>query len=344
VAVLAGLSFVLGWQRGEQWGVVVDLTACLAAGATVRWPRIGGVFLGVVLAAYLFTPVGWASMGEYAALIPILGTGMRGQRRVRLWMTVGYGALLIARTYEDYPGQPLFLMGTLVWAALIGVLWLIGNLFAAYQRAQAEARAAALVQQRLAVARNLHDTAARTLATTLLHAERARLSGDAADWHGVLDGIRSASRELRQVLEVLRDASLAQQPDATPSLLSQAATDAAATLSAHGFPTAVTVEGDLSALPAEVTGVIVAALGEATANIERHGVPGRPCAVIVAVDDERVDMVVSNEVERPTDAAAEGPSMGLLGIAERLAPLGGALDARQEGAKWLMQVTVPTTT
>jgi hypothetical protein len=31
------------------------------------------------------------SLGEYAALIPILGTGMRGERRLRLQFTVAYG-------------------------------------------------------------------------------------------------------------------------------------------------------------------------------------------------------------------------------------------------------------
>lgn len=134
-AALAVLSVTLGVFRGAGWTVILDVAAAVLAGLTVRWPVWAGTGLGLLLVGYLFLPETAATMGEYAPLVPILGAGMRGQRRQRAWMSGGFGAVLAALTYQDYPGSPLFLLGVLVWAVLIAVLWLIGNLFTAYRRA-----------------------------------------------------------------------------------------------------------------------------------------------------------------------------------------------------------------
>jgi hypothetical protein len=88
-AILAVLSFALGVQVSQPWALGLDIAMCIAAGCTVRWPKTAGVALGVLLVGYFFVPAGSVSMGEYAPLIPILGTGMRNQRSARRWMTAG---------------------------------------------------------------------------------------------------------------------------------------------------------------------------------------------------------------------------------------------------------------
>lgn len=165
------------------------MAACLAAAFVPLLPRVAGGALAAALVILLLMPTGWPSVAEYAPLIPILGTGMRGQRRLRMIMTAGYGALLAIRSFQTAPSLALWPFIVLVWAALIGVLWGVGSLFTAYQRALAEAHAAHLQEQRLILARELHDTVARDLAAGSVGAGRnpinAARGGRAGDPAGV---------------------------------------------------------------------------------------------------------------------------------------------------------------
>ena len=330
-AALAVLSVTLGVFRGAGWTVILDVAAAVLAGLTVRWPVWAGTGLGLLLVGYLFLPETAATMGEYAPLVPILGAGMRGQRRQRAWMSGGFGAVLAALTYQDYPGSPLFLLGVLVWAVLIAVLWLIGNLFTAYRRAELDAAAYGLLQERLALARELHDTTARTLARALLAAERAVAAGEGSPaLEELVAGLRQASDELRRSLNLLRASEPLAVTDRDDPLV--AATETARnSLESRGFPTTVNINGDLGPIPRTTRAVLVAALGEAVANVERHGLAGQPCAINLRVDHVEADMLVMNEIAEPESAAGDG-GLGLVGVAERLSPLGRQLEAEQEGS------------
>ena len=342
LAVALGvLSVTLDGFRGVGWVVLLEVMAAVLAGLTVRWPLWASVGLGLLLTGYLFLPDNVATMGEYAPLIPILGAGMRGQRRQRAWMTAGFAVVLIVLTYQDYPGSPLFLLGVLVWAVLIGVLWLIGNLFTAYRRAQVDAAAYAVLQERLALARELHDTTARTLARILLRAQRAATAGEGGPLLDELTaGVSQASDELRRSLNLLRAAEPLAGLDRDDPLAS-AAESARMSLESHGFPAALTISGELGRLSGAVRTALAAALGEAVANVERHGLVGQPCAITVRVDDLVVDLVVMNEVGPPGPSAPQAFGLGLLGVAERLSPLGGEVEAEQEGSTWLMRIEIP---
>lgn len=115
------------------------------------------------------TPVG--TFGEYGPLIPILGCSIRGLRRERNWVSAAVLLVLTALQVHDYPGPGyLYIFGGLVWVAIIAALWLIGAGFAA-------ARSAALAEQRLILARDLHDTVARTVARVSLSAGQVRRGG-----------------------------------------------------------------------------------------------------------------------------------------------------------------------
>jgi signal transduction histidine kinase len=341
-AILAILSVALGWNQGQPAAAALDVATCAAAALASRWPRTAGVGLGLLLAAQFLAPGEWASMGEYAALIPILTTGMRGHRRVRAWMTVGYGVLLLALLFRDYPGDPLFLLGALIWVALIGVLWGIGDLFTSYQRALAKAGDAALLEQRLALTRELHDTTARTLARALIQAQDLRDRDGLTDLDAVLDGMRQATAELRSALDVLRDPSPSTPGDRSTSPLAQVLDDGRTHLAAQGFVATVTVEGELAAVPASPAAVLATVFGELVENVVRHGVTGRPVGIIVSVTAQAVDMVVMNDTTAPIGAARPSSrGLGLAGVRERLAAVDGVLEARQEGTRWLAHLRVP---
>lgn len=343
-ALLATLSVALGLQVSGTWPLVLDVAMCVAAGCTVRWPKTAGVVLGALLLGYFFVPAGSVSLGQYAPLIPILGTGMRSLRLIRRWMIAGYAVILFALQYQDYPGSPLFLLGVLVWAALIAVIWLIGNVFAAFRQVQAEAHAAELIQQRISLARDLHDTVARDLSRASLRAQRAQQTLDPAEMSAVVGDIQAALSQLRLTMNLLRDPQpeTAAEADEVGSP-GEVLRGAARALESAGFAVALTIEGDPDWIPAALWPTIRAVVGEAASNLERHGARSHPCALILSVDAQAVDMVFINDALTPqgTPTGSGQSAMGLLGIRERVTPIGGELQTLQEGKQWMTRVRIP---
>lgn len=339
--LLAVLSVMIGLNFGQPLSVAADLTACLLAALTVRWPRTAGVALGAVLLLYAKAPPEWAEIGQYAALLPVLGTGIRGQRRERLAMSLGYWLILTVVQLFAYPGDlARGLLSSLVWAWLFAVMWLLGGAIAAFQRAQEQTRIAALAQQRLGLARDLHDTVARSLARLSLHAHEAATAGDASQLRPIADEIGQVAGELRWLLGALRDSD-SEGSLSSGGSLATTMRDGIGRLEAGGFQVATAIDGDLDDVPADAGSVLAEIVKEAVANIERHGAATRPCAVVASIDEKAADLAFINEVaadDRPTGTAEP---LGLLGVAERLAVVGGQLEARQEGSQWITRVTVP---
>lgn len=339
-AFVAILSLLIGVTSTDPWGVVVDLAACLAAALAVRWPRAAGAALAAILVAYLWAPREWAESGEYAALIPVLGTGIRNQPRERLVLTLVYWLILSARQLNAYPGLLTGAMAALVWALLFALMWLLGGAIAAFQRAEEQARIAALAQQRLALARDLHDTVARSLARISRQAYQAANADDASRLRAIADEVGQAAGQLRWVLGSLRNAD----PDAAPisgGSLATAVRECVDQLRTHGFEVTTSVDGTLDDVPPEAGSVLAEIVKEATANIERHGAVDRPCVLIVSVEEASADLAFINEVIEGGSPAGSARPLGLLGAAERLALVGGQLEARQEGTHWITRATVP---
>ena len=338
-AFVAVLSVVGGLPAGFTLGIVVDLAACVAAALTVRWPRAAGAALAAILLIYLVAPPDWAESGEYAALIPVLGTGVRNQRRERLVLTVVYWVILSARQLAAYRDLLPGALSALVWAMLFTLMWLLGGAISAFRRAEEQARIAALAQQRLALARDLHDTVARSLARLSRQAHQAASAGDAEQLRPIADEIGQAAGQLRWVLGALRDSDA----DTLNSrgTLAVAVRDCLEQLRAHGFPVTASIEGSLDDVPADAGTVLAEIAKEAAANVERHGAPGRPCVLMASIDEFSADLALINEV---ADGGGSGStrSFGLLGAAERLALVGGQLEARQQGTHWITRASVPT--
>lgn len=339
-ALLAILVIAIAATRQDWIPAVIDLAACAAAALTTRWPRLAGIALAIIVATLLFTPPGWVAMGEYAALIPILGTGIRGQRRERLWMTLVYGAILTALSYDIAGGRPTWPLAVAVWGALIAIMWGIGNLFTAYRVALVQAHAAELQQHRLAVARELHDTVSRELARASLQAQAARRDHPSARLDAVVTDIQRASTQLRWMLSLLREDTSDAQAEPPGGSASDSLQAAMESLTDKGLIVSVTVDGKLEEVPSALTPTVRAAIGEACANIERYADPDRPCTIVISIDADSFDAVFFNE--RALASRAPTPlGIGLRGMSERLALVGGDLAIEEEGSQWLLRVTIP---
>jgi signal transduction histidine kinase len=195
------------------------------------------------------------------------------------------------------------------------------------ERAAAQAVTQAVADERLRIARELHDIVAHSMSLIAVKAGIGNHVADArpAEAREALRAIETASRgslaEMRHLLGVLR--SEVDGADLAPAPGLAALPDLAARASAAG----VTVELDVPSgvgLPEGVGLAVYRITQEAVTNVVRHAAPAR-CTVTVAVEDGSVRVEVTND--GPV-VKLEGPAgHGLIGMRERVAMYGGELTA-----------------
>lgn len=207
--------------------------------------------------------------------------------------------------------------------------------------------AAAAGQERARIARDLHDVLAHTLSGLSLHLQgiRAvaakRLGADDPVIGSVdqaADLARTGLAEAKQAVAALREDSL---------VPAHRAADLSTLADEHGA--ALTISGDLDALEPAVRETVFATVREALTNAGRHA-PAAAVTISVVVGDS-VEVRVTDDgsgarpgVPHDAGAAARGDvggGKGLVGLRERAALVGGALDAGPVDGGWRVSLHVP---
>ncbi|MFT4110075.1 sensor histidine kinase [Propionicimonas sp.] len=300
--------------------------------------------LAGLLATYLVTPRDWITFGEYAALIPVLSASITGNRTRRNVTTAGYLLLFVGLQHHDYPDDILLIVyGAAVWAVLFAGVWLIGDTVAVRVKAQRDSAELRLAQQRIALARQLHDTVMRSLTRLTLSVQLAGAEAEgerAEQLQSVALDLHQTATELRWMLAVLREGhslgTATEHPDSMNELL-QSFTQR---VRRRGLTVTLSVDGSIEDVPSTVTEVMAPVIDEIEANIERYAEPASACATIVSATNTALEIVFINRVAE-TRPPQTGPALGLIGMQEHLAPVGGELSARQEGTQWVARVLVP---
>ncbi|MGN9809293.1 sensor histidine kinase [Micromonospora sp. BQ11] len=186
-------------------------------------------------------------------------------------------------------------------------------------------------EERLHIARELHDTLTHQISVIKVQAEvavhLAQRRGEEvpAALLAIREAGREATRELRATLEVLRDDGKAPPYgiDQLPELVERAR--------ATGLDATLTIEGQRHDVPATVDRTAYRIVQESLTNIARHAAAAtasiridyRPDALAIRVDDDGTAVPDTVPV----------PGVGLLGMRERVTALGGHLRAepRHEG-------------
>jgi signal transduction histidine kinase len=180
-------------------------------------------------------------------------------------------------------------------------------------------------EERLRIARELHDVVAHTMATINVQASAAaQLLTDRPEQAAEsLAAIRSASRdglrELRAILNVLRHADEPANPTRPPPGLARLDALAAGVRSA-GLPVTVTVVGHPRDLPAVTDLAAFRIIQEALTNAVRHAGPAT-AAVSVHYGDSDLRIEVTD-----TGVGGNGSGHGLRGMRERAAAAGGTIE------------------
>jgi signal transduction histidine kinase len=202
-----------------------------------------------------------------------------------------------------------------------------------------------LAEERLRIARELHDTVAHSMATITVQAGSALhvLSAQQDDrLRDALLAIRQTSKsalgEMRAVLGQLREGPGAAAPAAPEALGLEQLPGLSAAVTAAGSPVRVSVEGEPGPLPPAVDHAAYRILQESLTNVLRHAASGTPADVSLRYTPDTVEITVSNDgrapagaepvpASAPQEAGSNGAGNGLRGMRERAAATGGQLEA-----------------
>jgi signal transduction histidine kinase len=209
------------------------------------------------------------------------------------------------------------------------------------QAARLELAEQAVVQERLRIARDLHDVVAHHMSTIVVQAAVARESAgrDESATIRAIEHVQSISRsalaEIRQLLGVLRraDGTVPMLPS-EPGLsdLNDLLTEARA----GGITVEVTSEGQVVPLSAAVDLAAYRLIQEALTNVMKHA-DGSTARISVQYAPEALTIEVVNDAAAPglrEPARSQGGSgLGIAGMRERVTLLGGSFAAgpRPEG-------------
>ncbi|HEX8005397.1 MAG TPA: sensor histidine kinase, partial [Trebonia sp.] len=267
-----------------------------------------------------------AQMPWLALIIAFFNGIMRGRRVVAyISLIIGYGVSVPRGSLTDDLGLLAFLIALLAIAEVTRA-W--RQRAAADARGREEAVRRRASEERLAIARELHDVVAHSIsvinvqANTALHLmdrqpDRAREA---------LTAIREVSgqalSELGSVLGALRETGAPLAP--TPGIARL--DELAARARSAGFAVSLMSEGEVRTLPAGVEAAAYRIVQEALTNAVRHS-GGSAAAVRLRYGADSVEIEVDDDGRGSGPTTRAGSGNGLAGMTERAWALGGTLDA-----------------
>jgi signal transduction histidine kinase len=230
---------------------------------------------------------------------------------------------------------------------VIGAAWLLGHFahnYRAYaarleertaelEQAREELARRAVTEERLRLARELHDVVAHAMSVIAVQSGVGAHVADtqpqeAAKALGAIEATsRAALTELRRLLGVLREDSQP-QGDLTPVPGLADLDGLLAEVAKAGLAVRLRVEGTLLPLPAGVDLSAYRIVQEALTNVVKHAGPAR-AQVVVGYHDHDVTLEITDDgsgVGAPTGDGQARVGHGLIGMRERVAAFGGDLE------------------
>jgi signal transduction histidine kinase len=206
---------------------------------------------------------------------------------------------------------------------------------------EAEARAVVLAE-RTRIARELHDVLAQSLSGLAVQLEGARRLARreqaGAQLQAVIERsgalVKEGLEDARKAVAALREAS-GQVLDRLPELVERYRTD-------HLMDAHLRIEGEPRELPPDTGLALYRGAQEALTNAARHA-PGSRTSLTLRYEAARVVLTVQDLGAGPSARPpAARPGLGLIGLRERLAQVGGTATAGPAGDGWhvRMEVTV----
>ncbi|WP_188826879.1 sensor histidine kinase [Nocardia camponoti] len=332
------------------WALAMGAAAVFVAGA--RWPLPVSLTLSALAVPMLRTPA-WGLSG----LVPFLGAvalidviARTHRRTIVVVATVAWGAAVVVGrqgAHDTSIGAVSILVETL---AYVGLPLLLGL----YLRGQrdladnlrlraADAQARARVDERAALARELHDLVAHHIASIILRIAVANHVVREADPRvvEVLDDVRAtataALADIRKLLVALRDPTLATVALVDPMSVASEVEAAADRVRAAGFAVDVELDSEITGLDAIGRLTLLRLVQESLTNVMKHADRGAPVLVRIVRDGDEVAV----RVRSGGSGVANPPGHGIIGMRERAELAGGTLVIGNTADGWIVEGRLP---
>ena len=323
-ALVQALSIVPGHAADSSAPVALLASAVgVIGGVALAWRRSAPLsVLGVVVVAHVTQTALRGAVVPVAAAVALAWAGRTVlnrdgelRRRPMALVVAALGAVAGATAAVARADLTPTYGALLLLAAASGVLRAVSEFRIASQRRSA------VEQERLRLARDLHDVVGHGMSAISVQAGAGRVSLGAGDIAGaararagVEEASRAVLRETRWLVSLLRDGPSRHRLVDVPDLVEGARR--------AGLVVVLETSGDLGAVTGEVGEAAYRVVQEALTNVVRHA-GGAPARVGVDVR-QQVDVQVVDEGQ-PVRQAADGN--GLRGLRERVAALGGSVQA-----------------
>ena len=358
-------------------GETMAVAAALIGGVALWWRRSRPVsVLAVCVAAYAVNAVAVPGVAPYAGWLALFAAGGYGRQAARAWYAAAAGGAALVAVFAActllHPktaGELVLLIAVTAIAALTGTvvrsrraqLTALRDRAGALERERVSAEARAAAEERLRIARDVHDLVGHGLSGIAVQSSTARLALDAGQVEtartalaAVESGSRAALGEMRQLLGVLR-AGDAGGYGRLPGLGDLPGL--AGSLGRQGVVVTVRA-GEVGAVPGAVSLAAYRVVQEALTNVVKHAGGSRVTvevgasggAVLVTVEDYAGPAPLESDAGYPPLPGGAGQlpgeragGAGLAGMRERVAGFGGELSAGPAGDHpgWRVRARIP---
>jgi signal transduction histidine kinase len=326
VVLAVGVSFVTLWRRTHPLATIAvtfgSAIALTAAGGLLGEPEPVGLYTVAVVPVLVYALTRWAS-----------------GRGVVFGLAILLAAFAVSVVADDVPagdqvGGFVFLMFPAVIGASVRLV--------TASRAQELERMRS--QERVQLARELHDTVAHHVSAIVIRAQAGRVvaGADPAAAVQALEGIEEEGARtleaMRAMVGALRDGNAG--PDLAP--LGGVADLRGLARTAGGAPRIdLRLDGGLADLPPAVDAAIYRIVQESVTNTVRHAVEPTEVVVRVTSEPDRVRVTVHDD-GAVTGRGQHRDGYGLAGLRERATMLGGRLEAGPCADRgWLVEAELP---
>ncbi len=310
----------------------IEVVFVVLESAPLWWRRR---FPIVVLAVIVLAEIGRWALGFSnepsgpALVFAVYAVSVCGRQRVRLAVAGIAIALIVFAVAFLLLGQFPVSRNLIPAGALSLVAWVIGDYVRSRRRFFGELvarhqqeREQAAEEERLRIARELHDVVAHNVSVMAIQAGAARVSGNSTEetLRSIEQGARDTLAELNKLLGVLRKSPGAPERAPQPTLdevdaLLKPARDA-------GLDARLKVTGEKRPLPAALDLSAYRIVQEAITNVLKHAGASR-VEVVIDYQAEGIALTISDNGNGPGDAPSTGH--GLIGMRERVTLFGGKM-------------------
>src|SRR6266566_594040 len=305
--------------RPRPWEILIALAGAAALVGDALYRGSGSVALAIPLALIACLPLAWSSQKPLTSLLASTA-----------------GLIVCLAVFQPY--HTAIRLGVVFAAVVLGdTVRSRRELREARREEREQEDRRRVADERLRIARDLHDTVAHALVAINVRAGvAAHLHGSDEALHDIMAVSSDALNDLRTTLDLLRDAD---DPAPTaPNLDLASLTQLLDRAKAAGLDADAKVQLNGHTIPIAVGQAGFRIVQEALTNVMRHAAASRAC-VNLHVEADMLHVEVTNDGNA---AAPTGDGHGLRGMRERAAALGGDVTAGPaERGGWQVHARLP---